>query len=122
MGEKAFSLCDSKLIECNDILPILQIDMVWTCGAILCFGTSTCSRWLVMEVLMSLQGSQMEADDPTTSYILQNTPTKTSFFLLISKEKMDEYMWNYHVPAFGGWDYEENDLPYTQCILFCDEM
>lgn len=25
----------------------------------------------VMEVLMSLQGSQMEADDPTTSYMLQ---------------------------------------------------
>lgn len=24
-----------------------------------------------MEVLMSLQGSQMEADDPTTSYMLQ---------------------------------------------------
>lgn len=25
----------------------------------------------VMEVLMSLQGSEMEADDPTTSYMLQ---------------------------------------------------
>ncbi|MFS8022808.1 putative armadillo-like helical, importin beta family [Helianthus anomalus] len=25
----------------------------------------------VMEVLMSLQGSQMETDDPTTSYMLQ---------------------------------------------------
>ncbi|XP_021762817.1 uncharacterized protein LOC110727560 isoform X1 [Chenopodium quinoa] len=29
---------------------------------------------------------------------------------------MDEYRWNYHVPAFGGWDYEEDDLPYTQCF------
>lgn len=27
--------------------------------------------WKVMEVLMSLQGSQMETDDPTTSYMLQ---------------------------------------------------
>ena len=25
----------------------------------------------VMDVLMSLQGSQMESDDPTTSYMLQ---------------------------------------------------
>ncbi|XP_021757845.1 NEDD8 ultimate buster 1-like [Chenopodium quinoa] len=29
MGEEAFSLCDSKLIECIDNVPILQIDMVW---------------------------------------------------------------------------------------------
>ncbi|KAL9227493.1 hypothetical protein vseg_003176 [Gypsophila vaccaria] len=31
---------------------------------------------------------------------------------------MDEYRWNnYHVPAFGSWDYCENDnLPYTQCF------
>ena len=27
--------------------------------------------WKVMEVLMSLQGAQMETDDPTTSYMLQ---------------------------------------------------
>ncbi|XP_074316226.1 uncharacterized protein LOC141652588 isoform X2 [Silene latifolia] len=30
---------------------------------------------------------------------------------------MDEYRWNYHVPAFGSWDYNGNDeLPYTQCF------
>lgn len=28
-------------------------------------------NWQVMEILMSLQGSQMEADDPTISYMLQ---------------------------------------------------
>uniref|UniRef100_A0A162A9Z6 UBA domain-containing protein n=1 Tax=Daucus carota subsp. sativus TaxID=79200 RepID=A0A162A9Z6_DAUCS len=29
MGEEAFSICDSKLIELVDNVPILQIDMVW---------------------------------------------------------------------------------------------
>lgn len=29
MGEEAFSLCDSKVIELIDNVPILQIDMVW---------------------------------------------------------------------------------------------
>ncbi|KMT10078.1 hypothetical protein BVRB_5g118410 [Beta vulgaris subsp. vulgaris] len=29
---------------------------------------------------------------------------------------MDEYRWNYHVPAFGSWDYEDGNLPYTQCF------
>lgn len=29
MGEEAFSLCDPKIIECVDNVPILQIDMVW---------------------------------------------------------------------------------------------
>ncbi|KAL9239639.1 hypothetical protein vseg_013942 [Gypsophila vaccaria] len=29
---------------------------------------------------------------------------------------MDEYRWNYHVPAFGSWDYENNNLAYTQCF------
>ena len=33
-----------------------------------CFVCKPCK---VMDVLMSLQGSQMEADDPTTSYMLQ---------------------------------------------------
>ncbi|RVW46937.1 Importin-5 [Vitis vinifera] len=32
---------------------------------------------MVMDVLMSLQGSQMEADDPTTSYMLQLKPDVT---------------------------------------------
>lgn len=27
-----------------------------------------------------------------------------------------EYRWNYHVPAFGSWDYGDDDLPYTQCF------
>lgn len=29
---------------------------------------------------------------------------------------MDDYRWNYHVPAFGGWDYEDESMPYTQCF------
>ncbi|CAO2818989.1 unnamed protein product [Amaranthus hypochondriacus] len=29
---------------------------------------------------------------------------------------MDEYRWNYHVPAFGSWDYGDDNLPYTQCF------
>ncbi|KAK9684811.1 hypothetical protein RND81_10G234400 [Saponaria officinalis] len=30
---------------------------------------------------------------------------------------MDEYRWNnYHVPAFGSWDYGNENLPYTQCF------
>ncbi|KAH9626918.1 hypothetical protein KSS87_014979, partial [Heliosperma pusillum] len=27
-----------------------------------------------------------------------------------------EYRWNYHVPAFGSWDYGNDDLSYTQCF------
>ena len=40
------------------------------------YGDITCDFFFVclckvMEVLMSLQGSQMDTDDPTTSYMLQ---------------------------------------------------
>jgi hypothetical protein len=34
----------------------------------------------VMEVLMTLQGSQMEADDPITSYMLQVCQNPTLYF------------------------------------------
>ncbi|KAK9747838.1 hypothetical protein RND81_02G017900 [Saponaria officinalis] len=29
---------------------------------------------------------------------------------------LQEYRWNYHVPAFGSWDYENDNLEYTQCF------
>ncbi|KAL2935659.1 hypothetical protein RDABS01_018777 [Bienertia sinuspersici] len=30
---------------------------------------------------------------------------------------MDDYRWNYHVPAFGSWGYgDDDDMPYTQCF------
>ncbi|XP_057519655.1 uncharacterized protein LOC130800227 isoform X2 [Amaranthus tricolor] len=27
---------------------------------------------------------------------------------------MEEYRWNYHVPEFGRWDYEDDNMAYTQ--------
>lgn len=27
-----------------------------------------------------------------------------------------DYRWNYHVPAFGSWDYEDENMGYTQCF------
>ncbi|KAL9314462.1 hypothetical protein ACSQ67_019914 [Phaseolus vulgaris] len=40
MGEESFSLCDSKVIELIDNVPILQIDMVW------CYFMIRDIRWL----------------------------------------------------------------------------
>ncbi|KAG2398816.1 uncharacterized protein HKW66_Vig0087030 [Vigna angularis] len=40
MGEESFSLCDSKVIELIDNVPILQIDMVW------CYFMIQDIRWL----------------------------------------------------------------------------
>ncbi|KAG7984559.1 hypothetical protein I3843_04G166700 [Carya illinoinensis] len=48
MGEEAFSLCNPKVIELIDNVPILQIDMVW------CYFTLRDIRWL------SVAGARLE--------------------------------------------------------------
>ncbi|KAK7860768.1 nedd8 ultimate buster 1 [Quercus suber] len=48
MGEEAFSLCNSKVIELIDNVPILQIDMVW------CYFMLRDIRWL------SVAGARLE--------------------------------------------------------------
>nr|GEW56775.1 importin beta-3, putative [Tanacetum cinerariifolium] len=72
-------ITDSSQIYCVDVQTMKGI--IYSCNIMCCYADKLKEGffpWIdqVMEVLMSLQGSQMETDNSTTSYMIQSAQLK----------------------------------------------